>query len=79
MVRSTDCQLPNVVWNLDGGIPYLFANTYLDIHKAVVAECINDGKEPMVSVGYDIYTKNISQGKEFDIAFRNLSQFCAFF
>ena len=64
MIRGVACQLPHTVWNIDGGVPFIFANMYLDINRSVVAECINDGKEPMVSVGYDIYTKNISQGNE---------------
>ena len=39
-------------------------NTYLNVNQVVTVEYFAKEKDPMVSVGYDIYAKNISQGKE---------------
>ena len=42
----------------------MFANSYWDAKQIVTVEYFENGNEPMVTVGYDIYAKNISQGKE---------------
>ena len=41
----------------------MFANSYWDVNQVVTVEYFENGNEPMVTVGYDIYAKNISQGK----------------
>ena len=42
----------------------MFANSYWDAKQIVTVEYFDNGNEPMVSVGYDIYAKNISRGKK---------------
>ena len=64
MIKSTACQLPPEVWSLNGLLSSMFANSYWDAKQIVTVEYFENGNEPMVTVGYDIYAKNLSQGKE---------------
>ena len=61
---ETACQLPPEVWSLNGLLSSMFENTFYNVNQVVTVEYFENGNEPMVTVGYDIYAKNISQGKE---------------